>query len=264
MASRTIFLRIGERDRVALSVFIETLRNFLGMLRDFDATISKDERGSVTWEVVSLKQNSPPIVGVSPHPRRGILDQSSLVETQILQSTVEITSTGERTMAMSDAALLRLERLALKTKTIGRHSIFLNGEGQVRQEAEITEVTLKNVQEFTSPKYSSYGSIIGNLEAISVHKSNEFRVWDENTGKAVRCKFAPSQDEEVKALLRKRVIVSGEILANSAGLPISLKLENLTASEKRELPTIAEMRGLIKDFTGGKPLKDYLAEIADE
>ena len=53
---RTIFLRVGEKNRVPLAVFINALQDFLGMLRDLDATISKDQRGSVVWEVVSLRQ----------------------------------------------------------------------------------------------------------------------------------------------------------------------------------------------------------------
>lgn len=54
--SQTIFLRIGQKNRVPLPIFINALKDFLGMLRDLDATISKDSRGSVIWEVVSLRQ----------------------------------------------------------------------------------------------------------------------------------------------------------------------------------------------------------------
>jgi hypothetical protein len=264
MDSRTIFLRIGERDRVPLSDFIESLRNFLGMLRDFDATISKHEKGSLIWEVVSLKQNSPPIVGVSPTPRRGMMDYSRNIESQVLQSTADITRTGERAIAMSDSALARLERLAFRTKTIGRHSIFITDNGQRSQETEINERTLRNVQEFTSPKFSSYGSLVGKLEAITVHLANEFRIWDEATGKPVRCKFRIEQDKLVRELLRTKVRVSGQILSNSTGVPISLELDELAPVGERRLPTIGEMSGLVTDFTEGKPLKKYLEEISDE
>lgn len=115
-----------------------------------------------------------------------------------------------------------------------------------------------------SPKYSSFGSVTGDLESITVHNASEFRVWDELTGKPVRCKFEVEQDQMVKDLLRKRVTVSGEILSNSAGMPISLKLMTLVPATDHALPTIEEMRGSIKDFTEGRPLKEYMEEIADE
>jgi hypothetical protein len=266
MAPRTIFLRIGERDRISLSNFIQSLKNFLGLLRDFDATISKDKKGSVIWEVVELKKNSPPIVGVSPTTRRGMMDYSHAVEAQILESTAEITARGERTAVMSDAALQRLERLSSNTRSIGSHSIFMmNGASKDPiGETLITEKTFENVRQYTQPKFSSQGSIVGKLDSITVHRANEFRVWDEVTGKPVRCKFEMEQDRLVRDLLRQRVIVSGEILSNSVGMPILMNLEELSTAEKKELPTIDQMRGLVKDFTNGLSLGDYLKEIADE
>jgi hypothetical protein len=59
--TRTIFLRVGQKDCVSLVGFISSLQNFLGILRDLDSTISRDQRGSVIWEVVSpfqLHKNS--------------------------------------------------------------------------------------------------------------------------------------------------------------------------------------------------------------
>lgn len=262
--AQTIYLRIGEKDRVPLRMFIDSLTYFLKMLRDFDATVSENIKGSVVWEVVSLKQSSPPIVGVRPAPKHGMFDNSDAVEKQLLLSTTELTVKGERTRLMSDAALINLERLAQKTKRLGEHSIFLNGDGTPKQQATITEKTLEHAQEFTSPKYKNYGSIVGKLEAISVHSGNEFRVWDEKTGKPVRCKFDTSQEDSVKSLLRQRVIVTGEILSNSGGMPISLGLRELSSVGEHSLPTIDQMRGLVTDFTEGKSLREYLEEIADE
>ena len=241
MTPNTIFLRIGQRDRVALPDFIDSLKNFLGMLRDFDATISQEQRGSVIWEVVSLQQNSPPIVGVSPTPKRGMMDFSRTVEAQILQSTAEITLRGERSAVLSDAALDRLERLASKTKKLGSHSLYVNGDGQAKQETPITEKTYENAQRFTRPTFSNFGTITGRLQSISVHNGDEFRVWDETTGKPVRCRFDLSQDDLVRSLLRDKVVVSGEILSNSAGMPISLKLADLSRAIEHHVPTIDEI-----------------------
>lgn len=260
---QTIFLRIGERDRLPLAAFIESLRDFLGMLRDFDATISKDKRGSVIWEVVSLKQSSPPVVGVSPTPRTRMSDVSSVVEAQVLQNTDLLTSGQEPNQFMSSSALDRLEALAKKAKRYGPSAVFVNGSGP-KQESPITEKTLEHVQRLTHVTFSGYGSIVGGLESITVHKRNEFRVWDETTHKAVTCKFQSSQEDSVKALLRNRVTVSGIIYANSAGVPIRLDAEQLDLAPRKALPTIQEMSGLVGDFTEGKTLKEYLESIGDD
>jgi len=103
------------------------------------------------------------------------------------------------------------------------------------------------------------------LEAISVHKANEFRVWDDKSGKPVRCKYDPAtQEERIKSLLRSKVAVFGTVQSNSNGIPISLEVEDIEPAEQRALPTIQEMSGSIKGITEGKSLKEYLEQIDDD
>lgn len=261
----TIYLRVGTADRIPLRTFIDSLNNFLTVLRDLDATVSHDQRGNTIWEVVSLEKKSPAVVGVAPRlkaPNRQ--DNSELVEQQFLVNAKSLSEQGDRNKYFSDSALTSLEKLAQRTPKIGAMSIFINGAGKVKDQAEITENTLKNVQQLTSVRYSAYGSLMGNLDAITVHKGNEFRVWDEVTNKPVRCKFQETDLERVKELLKSRVRVSGIIQSNSAGVPIVIELEDVEPVVKRELPTIEEMSGLVEDFTGGKSLKDYMEELSDE
>ncbi len=262
---RTIFLQIGNKDRISLSAFIDSLRNFLGMLQDLDSTVSRNPSGNLTWDVVLLQKQSPPLIGVSATPKRKrqqkLLDISETVETQLLENTRLLTYSAERNPYMSDAALSRLEKLAKRSKQLGPLTVYVNGEGAVRVESAITENTLKNVQQLTGVKYSGYASVVGKLEAITVHLRDEFRVWDEISGKPVRCKFGKAIEDRVKSLLRSRVAVSGIVKSNSAGIPISVDVEELESAEKGELPTIQEMSGLVEDYTDGKPLKKYLEDL---
>ncbi len=260
----TIFLRVGNQDRIPLKAFIDSLNNFLSVLRDLDATISHDQRGNTIWEVVSLK-NTAPVVGVAPRLKAANRpDTSQIVEEQLLTNAKSLSSNGDRNQYFSDSALASLEKLAQRTPKLGPMAIYINGTGKIKDEANISEGTLKNVRQLTSVRYSAYGSLVGSLDAITVHKGNEFRVWDETTKKPVRCKFEEKDLEHVKSLLKSRVRVSGVIQSNSAGTPIVINLEDLEPLAKRELPSIEEMSGLVEDFTAGKSLKDYMEELSDE
>lgn len=267
----TIFLRVGTLDKISLSAFIEALNNFLRALKDLDATISRDPRGSLIWEIVTLQKNSPPLVGVAPEQkpyfkRKGFQDFSGVVESQLIENTRMLAFSGERNQFLSDSALKRLENLAKKTPALGPMGIFQsnNGPDSPKNETLITPQTLTNVRRLTGAKYHAFGSIKGNLDAISVHRDYEFRVWDETTHKAVTCKFTPEDLDRVKALLKQRVVVLGNLTSNSAGSPISISVEEIIPSPKNQLPTIEEMSGLVKDFTGGKSLKEYMEELSDE
>jgi len=266
--SQTIFLRIGERNRIPLKDFIGVLSNFLGLLRDVDSTVSNDKLGSVVWEVVSLRQNSPPVVGVNPTVRHEKQDFSPVVATQVLDNIERLNRGGEPTKFMSYSGLSRIEHLAEKTRTLGNHEIYTEKNGQPPRRSVISEPTLECVQRLTGVSHVGYGSVAGKLEAIYVHNASEFRVWDEASGKAVRCKLEPNQEEKVKSLLRHRVRVIGNIASNAAGIPISVAdvedVEDMAAMAAPTLPTIQEMSGLVDDFTEGKTLKKYLEDIGDE
>jgi hypothetical protein len=264
MMARIIFLRLGTEERIPLSTFVDSLKNFLNVLEDLDAAISHDPRGTTIWEVAVLEKRSPIVVGALPRPKRGATDISEVVEEQLIENASRLSFTGERTEYLSDAALKKIERLATKTKKIGPLAVFLNGTGQVQSQSLITEQTLENVRKLTRVKYSAYGSVVGSLDAISVHKGNEFRIWDEATNKAIRCVFNDEDLEKVKTLLRRKVTVSGIIHANSAGIPVWISVEELESTQQKMLPTIEEMSGLVEDFTAGQPLKEYLRELSDE
>ena len=269
--SETIFLRVGNREAISLDLFISSLSNFLGALQDIDATISKDEQGSLVWEVVVLQKNSPALIGVRPRQRAryiklGIADYSGVVEEQFIENARLLNNKAERNDYLSDAALKRIESLARKSKGIGPMVVYQsdNGAGTPKNEIVISEKTFENVKKLTSVRYSAFSSIRGNLDSISVHRSNEFKVWDEITHKPITCRFPDSKFEDVRSLLKKRVTVSGILDSNVSGSPISILVEDLSFTPERPLPTIDEMCGYVHDFTNGKTLKEYMEELSDE
>ena len=129
----------------------------------------------------------------------------------------------------------------------------------------IDEETLKHVNDLTGTKEQSFGSVTGNLDAITVHRSNEFRVWDENTDRAVTCRFGAKMEDEIKRLLRSRVLVHGLVHSNEIGQATAIDVDGIEASTPDHLlPTIEEMSGIVDDFTEGLPLGEFLDHMRND
>jgi len=264
--SHTIFFRVGTSDRISLYAFVDSLHKFLGILRDLDSVLSEDKRGSMEWEVTSLHKESPAVVGVTPVLKRlNTRDFSEKIEAQFIDNTRSLNSKGERNQFMPDSALLKLKSIAAKTKRIGPMTVSFSRNGEKeKEEVSITQSTLKRVRELTDVKFTGFGSIKGNLDSISVHHGDEFRVWDSLSGRPVRCSFDRSIETLVKDCLRQPVIVTGVLQSNSAGLPIAMEVQGLDTVNEGEAPTLEAISGLVDDFTDGKPLKEFIEEISGE
>jgi hypothetical protein len=263
--SKTIYLRVGDSDRIGLRDFVVSLKGFLRLLRDFDSTVSGKEYGTQRWDVTSVSKNSPIVVGVTPVTKPRMVDLSDVIETELLESSNALTSRKERTERMSDSALIGIGQLARVSKRLGPSAIYIAANGRPKQESLITAATMQAVNELTGVQYQAFGTISGRLEAITVHGRSEFRVWDDATGKVVRCKYPTDLEHKILRLLRSAVYVTGMISSNIAGYPISVVVDELAEKLPLSAPAnIRQMAGFIKDYTGGRRLKDYLKETADE
>ena len=132
--------------------------------------------------------------------------------------------------------------------------------------ASISETTLDGIHKVIGSATRSEGSILGSLDTIAVHSGNEIRVWDENSHRAVRCRYPVTLEDKVKGLLRKRVLVVGLVAFNVRGEPVHVRVEDVEEyAPPGSQPTIEEASGLIEEppdesFT----VREYLEHIRDE
>ena len=257
-----IYMRVGEGQPVELPHLVGAMSNFLGLLRELDSAVANNKKGQLRWKVTTLKDTPSPLVGVTPLLQRTAKrDISVQVESEMINGVQRLTDRGERSKFLSDAALTRVERIALTSTVIGESAIYTETSGPLRLSTRINVQTLSQVRELTSPKSISFGNVVGNLDSISVHKGREFRVWDENLGTPVRCSFASTHEGRAKELLGKRVIVSGMVQSDQNGQPLSMQVETLDASALNTPLSIDDAMGLIPDFTGGLSLREFFEDL---
>jgi hypothetical protein len=255
-------MRVGEYDRPDIEDFFAAFQNFVGLLKDVDAALAQKKKGNLRWKVTSLTKSPMPVIGVTSYLRRTVEDITSRVEREIFGNIAALNEKSELTRTFSDSSLARIERIAKTTPRIGNSVIYIDTREAASPTVNITRETLEQVESIREPKSASWGTIYGKLGAIYVHNGNEYRVWDEDSGRPVVCTFKPSEEQSIKDLLRYRVAVSGMIQANTHGLPISIRrVDQLEQIRESDLPTIEEMVGIVPDFTGGLSLKEYFEEM---
>ncbi len=258
-----IYMRVGEGNTIDLPVLVGAMGDFLGLLREVDSAVAERRSGNLKWRVTTLSNDPSPLVGVTPVMRHAVIDTSERVEREVIRNVGSLTERGERNRYLSDRALSRVERIAQTAPSIGPSSIYTDTSKDFSLTTIVTTKTLSQVQELTSEKSISFGSLKGSLDSISVHRGKEFRVWDEETKRPVRCFFAaPKLEVQAKELLGMQVVVTGMMKADRHGRPISMRVETLDPlSEPTNLPTIEQMAGLVPNFTGGLSMREFFEDF---
>lgn len=255
-----IYLHLeGREGLIDPRMLIRAIENFMGLLHEVDATISKRSSGYCEWYVGPVTRKSPlniGFVGQAPMDKQPHLKR---VHRECATGIRTLTDKGDRPPSYSDAAIQKVKHLGELEFLPHKTGLTLIKVHHQKKEVRLVNATYEHVQEFTTPRYEAEGSVIGNLDSITVHKGNEFRVWDELTQRAVTCRFKKEMLEQAKDLLGKRVLVAGLVNVSSKGDKLSVDVAELDSyPDEKDLPTIEDMSGLVDDFTGGMSIKEYL------
>jgi hypothetical protein len=262
--SRHIYLRIGVGDSIEPENLVKSLSHSYAIFRELGASITGDPKGGINWGIDAITKASPLEVAFSGEARK--IDfvnplehvQSALISG--LKSLSVDTEEPKRPQFYSDKALRAVQKLAdlNKRRSIGDIELYTS----LNERAPITTTISRSVGFLIDAAFESEGSIVGNLDSITVHRSHEFRVWDEFSGCAVTCKFRRDMLDEVKGGLKRRVLVHGTIKRNIHSLPVNIMVSGIEAQlTESQLPTIEEMSGLVDDITAGSTLREHLEDL---
>jgi hypothetical protein len=93
------------------------------------------------------------------------------------------------------------------------------------QAATIREGISQQVERILLAGNESLASVEGRVEAINIHRTSTFTVWDRVSRCPVRCYFdrTPESVEKIKEVLGKRVIVRGRVRYFFNGIPRAIR-----------------------------------------
>lgn len=257
----SVKLRIeGQEEILNPTTFLNAVKYFWGMLRDLDSAVTQGQSNAVAWEIEALSKSSPALIAFRG---RSHTDAENLVriEQTCMRGLVQL-SKGERLPHYSDSAIRNALRLARLHNLKRRDGLRLIQVFSDTQQIELGPHTVKGIESLTNVTYESIGSVVGNLDSISVHRGNEFRVWEEQEAHAVTCRFPSDLLEQAKQALGSRVLVYGDVKSNSRGQRMSVMVHGIEPYPRDfDLPSIEQMSGIIDNFTNGLSIGEYIEEI---
>lgn len=211
------------------------------------------------WVLTDLRYGSA-IMSFAPtpspdQPYARDRDLTQLVENAVIDGFLAVESATAKPSYFPDRALAAVRRLS-----------DLAGDGTMEvtspegRKASLSAAASKNVDVLLRPARRYFGSILGNLDVLSVHRAPYVTVYGDH-GDVVRCYMSPAQVDEAKDLLGDRVLAAGLITTNRFGNVVSIKVDDFYKAPRRTNRPLSETAGAIPDFTDGTSTEDYLTQM---
>ena len=247
----------GKKDRIPAGVFIRSLNSFFDLISDVDSMLSRDSKGSVRWELVTLQKSSPALVEFVGVSRIEKMDYSQAIQDSVVEGIEQLADRPEQPQFYSYSALTKVKRMAEQAKYLKLLTVFTGNRRTI-----LDNRVFNNVEYIIGYSSKSLGSIRGSLDALMVHRGHEFRVWSPKRARPITCRFTREMLPEVIAHIKQQVEVVGELHRNAKGEPVLMEVHDFSPLEPvKTAPTIQEMSGLVSNLYGGRSLKDYLEEL---
>lgn len=222
------------------------LRHVLDLLKGLEDAAADGRPGRSSWRFTALALNSVDtgIAVLEPRPGFSEDDHAAVLKLAVeglaqAEGNPEIPSRWNRSVV--DAARKAAETLGSVTD---RGATFtMTRDGHPVTQADVTVRCAQNINAAISPRRRSFGSIIGTLEAVTVHDRREAGLWTELRHHRVAVKFAPELLESVSVALGKRVEASGTVWRDYLGVPVKLELRKIAVLPSR--PHAPALTGLL-------------------
>lgn len=249
---------IGIRltGNITALVFSKSIANFVDLISDVDAAISKRSRGSIRWDLLALRKSSPAIVEFTPVSRLRGRDYTDAVQLSILDGLDKLAERPEQPEYYSYSALEKARSIAEQAQKLKGMTIYSG-----THESLVDQRLLNNVGYLIKSGTVTLGSVRGSLDSITVHDGHEFRIWPPETKRPVTCRFKKSMLFDVTRHLKREVEVFGEVHRNSEGDPFLVAVQEFIALRPVAFQGITELSGLLRDMYSGVSLKAHMDEL---
>jgi hypothetical protein len=254
-----ILVRLQELEsHITVLAFLKAARQLLYILQEVESSMSNKRRASLTWVVSDLRLGSTTIA-VSALPSEGLPYTGEAVVSAVVEGLRLLENSATRPRYFSDDALDAAKELALMVGKEAR-AVTVSVDSEF---AELTARTVYHANELQKTAGEELGTIEGVLKMVTLVDRPYFNVYDEVTGRPVRCDFDMEELAKIALALGRRVSVSGLIIYGADSYPRRVRqVTDFTVFPPDEnLPGIEDILQTGIDLSGGLSFREFMNKI---
>ena len=231
-------------EAVSVESFVAVAEKLTDLLGELETSMTGGH--ALEWHIADLRTGSAHLA-MRPHTEapRGVESAPPIIPAA-LDGLKAVEGTAERPPHFSDRALRDAKSLVNAAKRHeGSLSIF-GGDGAVSRQVPISQRLAAHVDELLGAASVAFGSLEGRIEALTVHDSIAFSIYDSITNRRIRCDCSRKTLDVAMKHFGKRVSVSGEVRFN-LGEATSMKVDEVHPLGTGPLPQTKDILGLFAD-----------------
>ncbi len=233
-------------DAVSLGTFTSVADALVKLLGELEASITGAQL--LDWYIEDLRVGSANLAIRPATLESGDVELGGTVISFALDGLALVEDAPKRPHHFSDAALGCAKSLVSATEDdAGRLAIFGKSNTADVRRIEVSKRLAAHVDELIGFSTVATGSLEGTLEAMTIHRSIAFSIYDSITNRRTSCNCSRETLDLAMKHFGQRVSVSGEIRFNVRGEPTSMKVRELLPLGVGPLPQAKDIRGLFAD-----------------
>lgn len=230
---------------IPMSTFISVAKQLADLLRELEAALTGQR--NLDWCVENLRMGSAELAVRPSAQSQDALDRSGAVITSVLNGLAIVEDTARRPPHFTDQVLGQAKSLVNAAKDDTNGLAIFGGSEAKRRRVTVSRRLVSHVDELIGTASAAFGSLEGRLEAVTIHDSVAFSIYDSITNRRVVCKCDRDALDLAIKHFGKRVSVSGEVSYNVQGEATSIKVDAIQAFQNDPLPQAKDIRGLFSE-----------------
>ena len=250
----------GEPGAIPARAFMDVLRISLDLLDRLERAEGPHAKQPGRWLIADLHTSSAVAT-----LRRPDAPQSQ-THLRLIEGIGQLRELQELPPYFSSDIAEDLIKLGRQARQPGVSGVSFQLPGTVEagpRTEPVSEAVVSNARASVEGSERTLGSVAGMLDVINLRRgAHVVSLYDDDTRRAVRCKFADELFETMKDALGHRVRALGEVTRNRRGQILHVDIERVELLPDEVIaPSVDELAGIAPWYTGDQSTDEYLRSV---